>query len=121
MSDNFEKHVGRLKTEKGAPWASTFDQEFAYFELCHLAQAGRELAGMSLKLASKESGVSERDIALIEREKPGMPAEHFDALIKLYTRVLAERSIPDREVSANRLGALIASMNPKEDQFAGQH
>ena len=121
MSDHFSTHVARLKEEKGEKWASDFDAEFTYFKLCHMMKAAREIADLTRSEVSKNSGVPSAAIAKMERNAPGVEAIHFETLTKFYTRLLAERKTQDSELNTNRLGALIASFNTSDFQFAGGH
>ena len=120
MSDNFEKHVSRLKSENGEKWSAEFDAEFTYFKVCNLMATARSLANLSRAAVSKESGVPERIIARIEKEDEGVPTQFLDSLNTFYTRFLASRKTEDRSVTTNRLGALVASLSPRESQFAEQ-
>lgn len=88
MSDDFQKHINRVKAENGEKWAADFDAEFAGFKLCSLIARAREFVGLSIGRASELSKVPEKIISRIENEDTEVDGKYFDALTKFYTQEL---------------------------------
>jgi delta 1-pyrroline-5-carboxylate dehydrogenase len=120
MSDHFDKHLARLKAEKGKEWAFQFEDELKYFKLCHLMGMAREVSGLSIEVVSKQTGVPKRVISKIEKEEPGVSVPIFEALTSFFTGVLAKKKTANSTVNTNRLGALVASLSPADEQFCEQ-
>jgi hypothetical protein len=118
MSDHFQNHVARIKSEKGEKWSQVFDHDFAHFKLCSLLARARKITKLSRSAVSSMSGISERIIVKIEREDADVAVEHLDALSKFYMQKIMELKPADRAATTNRLGALVASMSHSEGEFA---
>jgi len=68
MSDHLDKHIARLKREKGGKWASEFEQEYLVFKLVAAIREAYEVCGLKWSEISKQTGVPEKTLKKITRE-----------------------------------------------------
>lgn len=118
MNDQFENHLSRLKSEKGPQWSKGFDDEYAYFKLCSLITAARDISGASVETVSEKTNVPKKVIALVEKQEPGASPDHVRILMEYFVDLLIKRVPSNLAGTASRLGALVSSMQDPELQEA---